>query len=285
MRNLTIRLAILFTSVNLLNNNDVFSQQINLVENLSGNAEKNQSSGEKDRVFIYGVGSTDALDLDKLTAAGGLSGAIKPNPRTTITLNFNYSGVISKKESSDSVKLNSLYFPDIASSAFAGSFELALTGFRKYDTAKEFKDNWNSFTDTLPNQLLFCLEGSFQERKIEKDSLLYNLGMTNINGGLKYRWTYYGKNKNKAVFTLGALYNGVFINSNNDKTFNSLFKDETESTASLKNIDRVINGFSLLASLQLNNTIIYFRTFDDVDRSEELAFSVGIKVTGSFFSF
>jgi hypothetical protein len=40
-----------------------------------------------------------------------------------------------------------------------------------------------------------------------------------------------------------------------------------------------------LSNIKLNKTIIYFRTFDDIDRSEELAFSVGIKVTGSFFSF
>jgi hypothetical protein len=52
MKNLKIRLAILFTSVNLLNNNAVFSQQINLVESMSDSSKKEIKAEERDHVFI-----------------------------------------------------------------------------------------------------------------------------------------------------------------------------------------------------------------------------------------
>ena len=264
--------------------------QIKTEQQKNAAPDSDSSEMKSDKVFIFGVGSTDALNLDKLTAAGGLSVALKPSQRITTFLSFNYGGTVLKKEKSDSVQLSSLYFPDIASSAFTGSIEYVVAGFRSKKMDKTYKDKkyiefLRSFSDTATNQLAINIEGSIQARNIEKDTLTYNLNIANINAGLKYRWTYQSITNNSAIFTIGACYNGVFINENSKKNFNALFIDDAAPAVSLQNFDGTIHGWSLLTSVQLNKVIVYFRTFDDFDRPDGLAFSVGLKATGTFFSF
>jgi hypothetical protein len=284
--------------------NNLKAQQINTIIRSTPTAP---AATTVDKVFVFGVGNTDALNLDKLTASGGLSLALKPNQRITLFLSFNYGGTVVKKEKSDSVQLSSLYFPDIASTAFTGSFEYAFAGFRKRAPAIAavpatattpaiaavpmigYKTFLQSFTDNTPDQLLFSFEGSVQGRNIQKDTITYNLSVANINAGLKYKFIYQPtSSSNSAVFILGVCYNGVFINANSKKSFDSLFKDENNTTASsfnTNNLDGSINGWSILTSVQLNKVILYFRTFDDLDRAHDLGFSVGIKATGNFISF
>lgn len=253
-----------------------FAQQINSVIN-NGKVVKS-SNGTTDKVYLFGVGSTDALQLDKLTASGGISVAVKPSDRSTFFLAFNFGGGIIKKEKSDSVLLNSLYFPDIASTVFTGAIEYSLSTFQK-------KGNWKSYSVDSTHQLLACAEGSLQQRNIIKDSATLNLNAANINIGLKYRWTYHGSNDNTAIMNIGAYYNGIFINRNNEDNFNALFNPVGNPQDGNYNFTRTINGFSTMVSMQLNSTIIYFRTYTNLDYSRDLAFSVGIKTSGKFISF
>jgi hypothetical protein len=223
---------------------------------------------KQDKIFIFGSGSTDALELDKLTASGGLNMAAKPVERLTLFLNFNFGGSVIKKEKADSVYLSSFYFPDIASTAFSGSASFSLLPWK-------FKTN-------AEHQLLLGFDGSVQERNINRDTILFNLSLANFNVGPKYQWLYSGRNDNNAIITVGVFYNQVFINDNSQRDFNTLFNPSGSASMSMPSDLKGING---LISVQFNSALVYFRTYTDLNRGRDLSFSLGIKAIGKFFSF
>lgn len=222
------------------------------------------TSDNDDNVFIYGVGSAESLQLESLTAAGSLSAGLKLGQGLTANVTFNFGSQAVKNEKADSVPLSLFYFPDVANTAFAGGIDYS-------HQFGESKHNLGAF-----------LEGSIQRRNIEKDSLTYEFGISNISTGLKYRWIH-TKGEHKAIFTFGFLYNYVGINRNNSDAFNTLFDDyEVGQSAPVK---RYFHGVSFLASLQLDDAIVFARTYTDVNQSGDLAFTVGIKAAATFFSF
>ncbi len=261
IKNITLILPAILSCISGL------SQQINPTINRHGD-------NKDDKVFILGNGTTDALDFDKLNASGGVSLYVKTHKHADLYLTYNFGGKVISTEKSDSIQLNSLYFPDIGTSAFAGTLDYEIP-FRKLKKIKE---------DEPYMQILLSCEGSVQQRNIQNDSSIYHLSIANINYGVKYKWSYVSSDKkNNLVFTLGAMWNQIFINKNNADNFNALFNGQYNKND--YQIDRLINGLSFLASVQLNNSIIYFRTYQKNNTAADLSFTVGIKVTGKFISF
>ncbi|HET6228362.1 MAG TPA: hypothetical protein VFF27_18925 [Bacteroidia bacterium] len=277
----TLKFLIFF----LLFSNTIKAQQVlplivNKKKNEFSAKEKGElNSTDYDKIYILGSGSTDALELNKLTASGGLGVAVKPSKRLTIFLNYNFGGNVVKKEKADSVYLSSFYFPDIASTAFSGSINLSLLplpfSFSKNKTIK-------IFDPIAEHQLLITLDGSIQERNVNRDSVLYNLNFANFDVGPKYQWLYSGKNENNAIFTIGIFYNRVFINDNSKRDFNALFNPTGNNSVALPH---GFEGISGLVSIQFNKALVYFRTYSDLNKHKDLAFSIGIKAVGEFFSF
>lgn len=228
----------------------------------------NEDSTQRDSTFItvFGIGSAESLQLDKLTAAGAISANLTINKYTTATLSFNYGAVGVKKEQPDSVPLSLFYFPDLANIAFAGGVDIHAPAF-----GEQVKHQWS-----------FSIESSIQRRNIERDSMVYQFGITNINAGPKYRWIY-SRNSHTAIFTVGISYNYVGINRNNSDAFTTLFKDYQSPAA--PPVQRYFHGFSFMTSLQLDNAILFARTYTDFNQSADLAFTVGIKAAAEFFSF
>ena len=72
-----------------------------------------------DRVYITAGGSTDALTLSKISAAGQFSTVfiLDTTHSWSVLAGFNFSGNI-KTEAADSITISSIYFPGIGSSAF-----------------------------------------------------------------------------------------------------------------------------------------------------------------------
>lgn len=241
----------------------VFAQQIN----------PTIVSNDNKKVFILGSGTADAVDFASINASGGMSLCIKPIKKTTAYLSFNFGGNVSDNEKSDSAKFSSLYFPDNGRSAFTGCVEYSIL------PLKETTGNNNE-----RHNLILDSEGSVQQRNIESDSLIYKLNIANIALGFKYKWSYFSPSSdNRAIFSLGIFYNGIFINRNSEKSFNELFNGPLSQTGAT--LPRNFGGISCLLSLQFNNAILYFRTYQLNTMAADLAFTVGIKANGSFFSF
>lgn len=214
-------------------------------------------------VFVYGIGGAESLELKNISASGTLNAGLLLGWGMTANLTFNFGATAVKKENADSVPLSLFYFPDVSNTAFAMGLDK--------------KIGLGPYSNLVP-----YMEGSIQRRNIEKDSLTYDFGIVNANGGLKYRWVY-EQNQHKTVFTAGLSFNYVAINKNNTDAFNTLFYDYVAPEQA--SIRRSFSGVCLMASLQLDDAIVFARTYDDVNRGGTLAFTVGIKAAATFFSF
>jgi|GEM_PF-3224418 len=256
-------------------NQNVKAQQIN--KSTIGKETETDSVDKdvKDAVHIYGVGGTDALNLEKITAAGGLTvgvdlfeeKCVKDSDRVyglKGLISYNLSGNVAKKESVDSVSLNTIFFPDIGTSAFFAS-----------------GDFYRQFTSKFYG--LFTLEGSFQKRNIEKDSVVYGLNVTNVSFGPRFRWIHKNpKKESEAALTISFLFNHTEVLRESKRSFNEIF-DDTEPTKATP--PRIFNGFNAIAALEINRTTLYFRTYTDFDSNGDLTFTVGIKAFADIFSF
>jgi hypothetical protein len=219
------------------------------------------------RLFVYGIGSAESLQLDKLTATGSLSADLRLTDHFTCGLAFNYGSYPVKKEQADSVPLSVFYFPDISNTAFAASADYGL----------QLNDD-----DEQQHWLSFVAEASIQRRNIQKDTMNFDFGIVNFNSGIKYRWIY-KPGEHSAIFTAGVFYNYIGINKNNTDAFNTLFNDYSGSP--VIPVRHYFNGISMLASLQLDNAILFARAYTDFGKRNDLAFTVGIKAAATFFSF
>jgi hypothetical protein len=222
-------------------------------------------------VRVYGITNAEALGFDQLSLAGALSAEIKLSDRITASVAFNFGTQVLKNEKADSVPLSLFYFPDIANTALAGSldFDLFRWGEEKSSTKK-------------PHHVTVGLESSIQQRNIERDSTIYQFGIFNANVGPKYRWIYAGEDHG-AVLTFGVFYNHVRINRNNTDAFNTLFNDYTAPAT--PDIKPYFHGISCMLSLQIDDVIVFGRTYSDFNQSQDLAFTVGIKACADFFEF
>lgn len=236
--------------------------------------DQSDDSTPKPKVFLYGIGGADVVQLSDITASGGVFGRINLHNSKKWSANaavgYNLNGTVSK-ESADSVKINALYFPDISSSAFIGSFELM----------REMKtDSHASFFEQ--KGLGLNLDFSAQQRNLNKDSANYSFNVISANAGPKFRW-YYQTDENLSSFTLAVNIHWIRIAENSSESFSKLFNDYVAQTENTRAID--IYGLGILAAFQLNNTTFFFKAFDDFSKSNALSFSVGIKSNGKFLSF
>jgi hypothetical protein len=111
---------------------------------------------------------------------------------------------------------------------------------------------------------------------------VYDFGIINYNLGPKYRWVH-ERNDHRAIFTVGLFYNYISINRNNADAFTTLFNDyQVPDAAPIKSY---FNGMSIMTSLQLDNAMLFARTYTDFNQPNDLAFTVGIKASAKFFSF
>ncbi len=242
----------------------------------------------EDKVFIYGFGSSDAVSMDNVTANGGLAFGANLHPWDRLFLSVGIGGNIVKKEKKDSVNINSIFFPDNASSVVYVHYELSITNaitMWKY----KYKDKKPSVGDNLNDDLLFFTEASLQNRNIEgNDSLIHNFGIYNISAGLKYRWSYLKDEKNKFCFDVAAGFGYLEISKQSEKIFQAIVDPAPTTKANLPTIYR---GINLAGTIQYNDLIVYVRLFNPISVNGALTyqhniyFSTGVKVTGKFFSF
>ena len=229
-------------------------------------------------VHIYGFGSSDAVNLSGITSNGGFSFGANIGSYTRVFLSIGIGADLVKSEKQDSVRVNSIFFPDNARSIINGHYERCV---------------WSSRLELEQKQeLLAFAEGSFQDRNIEgNDSVVHNFKIFNFSLGLKYRWAY-KKENNRFVIDAGLGLNYIEIAKQSKQSFESLISSPLAQDNHVPTIFRGING---LFSIQYNDVNIYARGFFPVSKSinyltsandqHELFFSVGAKVMGSFFSF
>lgn len=240
-------------------------------------ALKNDDSTDK-AVTIYGITSAEALQFENLNAAGSLSAGIKLSNNVTGNISFNFGTQALKNEKADSVPLSLFYFPDVANTSFLAGIDIDLL---RVDPSKG-KCKFRSSLKDERHHLSVCAEGSIQRRNIDRDSSIYQFGIFNFNAGPKYRWVHAG-NGHTAVLTFSASYNHIRINKNSNEAFNTLFNDF--SVPLEPQVKRYFHGISCLASLELDKVTVFARTFTDLNRSQDLAFTVGIRASADFFSF
>jgi hypothetical protein len=228
-----------------------------------------ETGRENDKVFIMGIGGIDALSYDKLSIAGTFTAGFRIHPIWYSQVTFNYGTQISATRSADSVLLSELYFPDLSNSACSYSTELII--------AKPWGKESNS-----QHTFLFGFDATLQNKQIEKDSIIYKVGAVNFTPGFKYRWIYRGRDDVQSSLVIGGYFNYVSINNSSSSTFNELYNNTTNQNDI---IGREFIGISFIISYQIQNTIFYARSFTDIKRSDDLAFSVGIKQAMTFKSF
>lgn len=247
------------------------AQQVNFNFPHAQNIKKIKTSDSslirpENKIFILGAVGADAIDISSLTTLGSISIGVRPSNRISGVLNFNLAGNIFFTESADTVLLSSFYFPDVGKSAFSGALEFCVFPYSKEKT-----------NSNLSNRFYLTAEGSLQNRQILKDSVNYKLGVLNYNLGFKYKWYYVSDNteQTRTTISIGALYNSIHFNNNNQSDFNSLFSDNLQQP---QNVFRNrISGIGTFLSLQINNSTFYLRTFTDLNKSRDLDFTVGVK--------
>ncbi|CAN5904494.1 hypothetical protein BH11BAC7_BH11BAC7_04560 [soil metagenome] len=238
-----------------------------------------------DRVFVYGAGSTDALDFKQFSAAASVSAMFRFwHDNMILAASVNVGAKIQQQES-DSVSVNDLYFPDVANASAAGSLEW---NFRntfwpsKFSNSKQKADKILNEKIYENHQWALRFDVSLQNKLIKKDSISYKLGVFNFDAGPQYRWSFAGKNSHKADFSFGVFYNYILISDQSYSNFNQIFNDYA---APASKIQPYFHGFSTLFSFQINDSFFYVRTYTDLKSRSDLAFSVGIKQAIKFTSF
>lgn len=227
-----------------------------------------ETGHEDDKIFIMGIGGTDALSFDKLSIAGTFSAAFKIHPIWYSQVTFNYGNSVTETQSGDSVLLSELFFPDLSNAACAYSTEIIIG--KPWGKAPNSKHSFvTGFDATL------------QRKQIDRKDTLYKIGVVNFTPGIKYRWMYRGREDVHSSLVIGAYWNFVAINESSSGTFNQLYNYSSSS----EQIGRQFSGISFLISYQIQNSIFYARSFTDLSRSGDLAFSVGIKQAVTFKSY
>jgi hypothetical protein len=228
-----------------------------------------ETGREDDKVFIMGIGGTDALSFDKLSIAGTFTAGFQIHPIWYSQVTFNYGAQISETQSGDSVLLSELFFPDVSNSACSYSTELIIG------------QPWGNESNSQ-HTFVFGFDATLQKKQIAKDSNIYKVGAVNFTPGFKYRWIYRGRDDVQSSLVIGGYLNYVSINNSSVGTFNELYNNNNNQN---DNIGREFSGISFIISYQIQNTIFYARSFTDLKRSDDLAFSVGIKQAMTFKSF
>ncbi|MBI3509499.1 MAG: hypothetical protein HY064_02475 [Bacteroidetes bacterium] len=234
----------------------------------------NTESNSEDKVLIYGVGGTDALDFKKFSAAGAISVGFRFRPNVFFASSVNV-GTRLETKNADSVSISELYFPDVSNAAAAGSLE--------WDVFNSYLAYKNKTAKDPNHGLIIGFDGSLQNKSISKDSVNYKLGIFNWNAGLKYRWQYHSSKGLDANFMCGIMYNYILISDNSHSNFNSIFNDYTVPVTS--KVKPFFNGFSTVFSFQINDSVFYVRTYTDSKNARDLSFDVGIKEAIKFRSF
>lgn len=255
-------------------------------KSLLSSKEKLDSSEEK--VFIYGFGATDAVTMGNISANGGFSFGAQPHMWDRLFLSIGIGGNVIKKEKQDSVNINSIFFPDNASSVIYAHYEASASTLYHLNRYNK-KGKKPSINDNYSDDFLLFFEGSLQNRNIEaKDSTIHNFGIYNLSGGVKYRWTYDVKGKDKFSFDLGIGYAYTEIALQSQKNFQSIMDPDLTQA---KKIPTIYRGINCIATVQYNDLIIYARLFSPisvngaVSYQHNIYFSTGVKITGTFFSF
>jgi hypothetical protein len=237
-------------------------------------------SSSSDRVFITAGGTTDALTLSQISAAGQFNTHIRLDTihSWNLSAGFNFSGNI-KTENADSITKASIYFPDIGSSAFLASMEYSPMG-------KGFKNN-NPDWD-----FLIVGEYSIQKRNISftnattnKDTT-YTFTMDNFDIGIRARWKHKSSDgKNSLVASLTVLpFDRITIIQNVDNSFSQVFSKTFNTTN--QGLSLQYTGLSTVFAVEYNNALVYFRTYNLYPMGHNnFYFSVGVKATAKFFSF
>jgi hypothetical protein len=240
----------------------------------------------EEKVFIYGFGSSDAVSQGNITANGGFSFGAQMHPWDRFFLSIGIGGTVVKKEKQDSVNINSIFFPDNASSVVYGHYEVSISSICHF---YKYKKKTPTINDNFSDDFIAYCEGSFQNRNIEaRDSTITNFGIYNLSAGLKYRWTYIPNPKNKFCFDMGLAFGYIEIAKQSEKDFKSLVDPDIKTQQKVPTIYR---GLNYIASIQYNDLIIYARIFNQLSVNGQLSdehkiyFSTGIKVTGNLFSF
>ncbi len=205
-----------------------------------------------DRVFIYGAGSTDALDFKQFSAAASVSALFRFwHDNMFLAASVNVGAKLQQQEA-DSVSVNDLYFPDVANVAAAGSLEWSLSNTSR--RSNNYQDTKNKSAKRQPkdkvyedHQWILRFDIALQNKSIKKDSVGYKLGVFNFDVGPQYRWNFTGKNRHTANFSFGLFYNYILISDNSYANFNQIFNDYTTPTSQ---IQPYFHGFSTLFRLR-----------------------------------
>jgi hypothetical protein len=100
----------------------------------------------EDKVFIYGFGSSDAVGAEGVTANGGFSFGVQPHMWDRLFLSIGIGAKVVRNEKQDSVKINSIFFPDVASSVAYAHYEFSISTLyrlHKYNLKKHYtKSEW-----------------------------------------------------------------------------------------------------------------------------------------------
>ena len=264
----------------LLFMNSLSAQQIMSTREFQSADFRSLAPESSKSVFISGTGGTDVLNLDKITASGGLDFTMLFSRRQKWTgrLAFNFSGNI-QSSAADTTPLSTLYFPDIGTSAFLASTEISMRPVLKYLFGKN-----NELKDENIWDAIFVGEIAFQKRNILQDEKVYKFNIQNACLGLGLKWIHENTNSNNYLCVRGVLYpiSTLEITGRDENMLSSIF---TQDFYDHQKAPLAFNGYSFLVSAEINQTIIYLRSFRDYKSKGDFFFTIGIKAAATFFSF
>jgi hypothetical protein len=233
-----------------------------------------------DRVFITAGGASDILVFNTVSAAGQLNAVIKLNPKHSwnVTAGYNICGNI-KNEKADSITIASIFFPDIGSSSFLLAMEYSPMG-------KGFKKAYPEWDFLITGEYTVQRRNVSIANGITNNDTTCSFALDNYNIGLMARWIHSSKDKkNNFMASLEiSPYNTVEVIQNTGYAFNKIYAKDFSTTSQGMKLN--YSGMSAVFSVEYNDALFYFRTFDVYPMLQgNFFFTLGIKATAKFFSF
>lgn len=259
---------------NILLLNISHGQQINPTIFTTKVTAEGLRSESTDKIYLLGLGSIDAPDLNKVQSSGSLALAIKSTRALTTFLSYNLGANISKTHM-DSISVSSFLFPDVANSVFMGSIAFDISEWY-FDGVEKIR------SETNLSHWIVKGEWSFQHRNVSNDSaVISKFDLGTIGAGAQYKWIYVTP-KYRSAFSLGLYYTYFGITKNTKVDFKKIYGIAGHTPINY-------HGYGLESSMQINDLIFSFRFADILSgpgtRFNGISYTIGAKFVGDIFSF